>query len=368
MKTLKDTLMQKNALYVHGLGSSKDSSTFKSLKKNFPQYNWTSDTFDLLDVDGTNNKIDNILRSKNIALVVGSSLGAFYTLAIKNSIAKVVINPCMHPSIEIPKLVTDKSVPVEKFKAVEQDTYASIDGEMRRSTFGIFGTQDELFSYKKEFIRLYGRNYVCVSDNHRLKERNLLSTVQYATDKLSEMNKPIMEGIINEHFTNVLVKDEDDKTLLQYKDIVYDMLQKAYAPIGGILGCDNADMLINDSDFWKLFTKNGKVYACAIYTFKRGGRKLMYCGTDGTPEGKKALYRIISDDLRLIDRKAWAEVSDAMEHIYINKHGATPIPAEVAQQLLKDKPFIKIHDDGFHYDRYIGGEVHTKIMVGVSPN
>ena len=118
----------------------------------------------------------------------------------------------------------------------------------------------------------------------------------------------------------------------------------------------------------KLFTKNGKVYACAIYTFKRGGRKLMYCGTDGTPEGKKALYRIISDDLRLIDRKAWAEVSDAMEHIYINKHGATPIPAEVAQQLLKDKPFIKIHDDGFHYDRYIGGEVHTKIMVGVSPN
>ena len=56
-----------------------------------------------------------------------------------------------------------------------------------------------------------------------------------------------------------------------------------------------------------------------------------------------------------------------MEHIYIDKHGAIPIPAEVAQQLLEDKPFIKIHDDGFHYDRYIDGEVHTKIMVGIIP-
>ena len=38
--------------------------------------------------------------------------------------------------------------------------------------------------------------------------------------------------------------------------------------------------------------------------------------------------------------------------------------AEIAQKIMKDKPFVKIHDDGFHYDRIIGGEVHTKIMVG----
>ena len=59
-----------------------------------------------------------------------------------------------------------------------------------------------------------------------------------------------------------------------------------------------------------------------------------------------------------------SEVSDKMEYIYINKKGAVPVPVEVAQKIMKDKPFVKIHDDGFHYDRIIGGEVHTKIMVG----
>ena len=242
-----------------------------------------------------------------------------------------------------------------------------IDGEMRLGTFGIFGTEDELFSYIKEFKSKYGNRFIRISDKHRLNYKNLISTIQFAFDRFKDINKKINESIINEHFTNIVINDEDKTKLDEYKDVVYDILQKAYEPIGGILGCDNVDMLVNDSDFWKLFTRNGKVYACVIYTFKRGGRKLMYCGTDGTPEGKKALYTIIKDDLRLIDRKAWAEVSGAMEHIYIDKHGAIPIPAEVAQQLLEDKPFIKIHDDGFHYDRYIDGEVHTKIMVGIIP-
>ena len=31
---------------------------------------------------------------------------------------------------------------------------------------------------------------------------------------------------------------------------------------------------------------------------------------------------------------------------------------------MKDKQFIKIHDDGYHYDRMIAGEIHTKILVG----
>lgn len=365
MRSLKETLTKKNALYIHGLGSSKNSTTYKHLKKNFPQFNWYTDTFDLLDVNGTIKKINNLLKSRNISTVVGSSLGGFYTLAIKNSVAKIVINPCMHPSVEIPKLVDNQTIDIESYKAVESSTYASIDGEMRFGTFGIFGLDDELFSYLKEFNDLYGARYILVKDKHRLNERNLISTIQYALERFDDINKTIKEGVVNEHFTNIVVKNANRKDLDSYKDEVWDMLQKAYEPIGGILGCDNLDMLIDDSDFWKLFTKNGKLYACAVYTFKRGGRKLMYCGTDGTKEGKAALYRIISDDIRLIDRKAWAEVSDKMEHIYIDKHGATPVPAEVAQKILSDKPFIKIHDDGFHYDRYIGGEVHTKIMVGL---
>lgn len=363
MKSLKDSLLQKNILYIHGLGSDKNSETFKNLKKGFPQFNWITDTFDLLDIDDTIDKIEKILIKYNISIVVASSLGAFYALNIKNSLAKIVINPCMRPSVEIPKLVVNQSVPVEKFKVIENDTYGSIDGEMRIGTFGVFGSNDELFSYKKEFEKLYGHNIVLVAGKHRLNNRTLLSSVQYGFDYFDNLHSILKEGIVNEHFVNILTKEVDKDKLNKYKDEVYNILQKAYAPIGGILGCENIDMLVNDSDFWKIVTKGSKIIAVAIYTFKRGGRKMMYCGTDGTSEGKENLYKLINDDMRLKDRNAWVEVNDKMEYIY-KKQGAIPVPAEVAQKIMKDKPFLKIHDDGFHYDRYIGGEVHTKIMMG----
>lgn len=81
-------------------------------------------------------------------------------------------------------------------------------------------------------------------------------------------------------------------------------------------------------------------------------------------DGKKSLYRICEDDKKFIDRMFWGEVSEAIEHIYVNKIGITKVPAEMAQKLLKDKPFISIDSDGFHYTRKIGNEIVTKIMIG----
>ena len=46
------------------------------------------------------------------------------------------------------------------------------------------------------------------------------------------------------------------------------------------------------------------------------------------------------------------------------KQGAMPIPAYIAELIMKDKKFDKIYDDGFHYTRMIGGHPHTKLMVG----
>ena len=364
MKDLKTILSKKNILYIHGLNSDINSSTYNYLKTGFPEFNWFSSTFDLLDITGTIRKIDRLIAQHNITTVVGSSLGAFYALYIKNSLAKIVINPCMHPSIEIPKLVTDQSVPIDEFKFIEKEIYSSIDPEMRISTFGVFGRDDELFSYIDEFRKKYGKNIFVVRGKHKLDKSTLISSVQTGLEYFNNLNKMLRESVVNEHFVNIVTSNDDDSLLNRYKDQVFDMLTKAYAPIGGILGCDNVDMLVNDSDFWKLFFKGGQLRAVAIYTFKRGGRKMMYCGTDGTSQGKECLMTIIGDDLKLKDRSAWAEVSDKMEHIYINKKGAVPVPVEVAQKIMRDKPFVKIHDDGFHYDRIIGGEVHTKIMVG----
>lgn len=66
------------------------------------------------------------------------------------------------------------------------------------------------------------------------------------------------------------------------------MLQDGYESIGGIAGCDSVDDLVNDSDFWKLNFINGSLKAVCIYTFKRGGRKLMYATAELDPSTGKA--------------------------------------------------------------------------------
>lgn len=43
----QEQLAKPVALYIHGLNSNFNSSTFKALKKNFQQLQWFSSTFDL---------------------------------------------------------------------------------------------------------------------------------------------------------------------------------------------------------------------------------------------------------------------------------------------------------------------------------
>ena len=365
MKNLKTHLisnLSNNILYIHGLGSNGNSNTFNNIKSLFPDLNVYSETFDLMNPSKTMAQIDDCVKRFNISKIIASSFGAFYAMCYKGGVGKILINPCMDPVTEIPKLTSVDDSFLEELKSLTPQI--NPDREDRLSTFAIFGKNDELFSYADLYKKMYGsKNMMRVAGGHRLNERQLGAAIDAGFAYLRHINDYLNESLINEHFVNIFTQSDDLK-LDEYKDEVYNLLQQAYAPIGGLLGIENAQQLIDDTDFWKLCTKNGKVVACATYTYKRGGRKLIAAGTNGTPEGKQWLYKIIQEDVKFKDRKAWAEVSGAMEHIYINKQGAIPIPATIAHEIMKGKPFLKIHDDGYHYDRMIAGEVHTKILVG----
>lgn len=172
-----------------------------------------------------------------------------------------------------------------------------------------------------------------------------------------------LSEILNEHFVNIFTKEDTKDHLKKYGGEVWDILQKSYEKIGGLLGINDLQQLVDDTDFWKLCTKGGKVVACALYSFKRGGRKLICGGTDGTDEGKKWFYKILEDDVKFTNRQAWAEVSDAMEHILIKKLGGIPVPNTVAELIMRGKKFTDLNPDGYHYTREIGGESHEKILV-----
>ena len=167
------------------------------------------------------------------------------------------------------------------------------------------------------------------------------------------------EALVCERFLNAFNKED----MRKYADEVWDILQKAYSYCGGMAGMDSVDQLIDETDMWKIVRKNGKIVAVNTYSNKRSGRKICFGGQDGTEEVKKAFKKILEEDFRLKDRQSWAEVSGAME-VTALKQGAMPIPAYIAELIMKDKTFDSIHEDGFHYTRMIGGEPHTKLMVG----
>lgn len=176
---------------------------------------------------------------------------------------------------------------------------------------------------------------------------------------MKSLTQYLNEALICERFLNAFSKED----MRKYADEVWDILQKAYAYCGGMAGMDSVEQLIDETDMWKMVRKNGKIVAVNTYSNKRSGRKICYGGQDGSEEGKIALKKILEEDFRLKDRQSWAEVSGPME-VTVLKQGAMPIPAYIAELIMKDKTFDNIHKDGFHYTRMIGGEHHTKLMVG----
>ena len=173
---------------------------------------------------------------------------------------------------------------------------------------------------------------------------------------------------LNEHFVTLWNDDMSEKQ--KYLDDVYEMIVTAYRDIGGA-GVDKEDLL-NPHYMWKMVTKNGKVVAVNVYKHggKQGTARKGICGaSNGTVEGKKALYKMWAEDIAQADRNAYIELSGAPEHIQIDKLGATPIPFDIAKLVLEYNGHNDAipSDDGYHYTRDIHGTPKTKVMVGNVP-
>lgn len=171
---------------------------------------------------------------------------------------------------------------------------------------------------------------------------------------------------LNEHYIT-LIADKVEKE--KYLDEVSEIMYTSYSKIGGRPTHDMADYLA-DKYMWKLVRKNNKIVAAAIYKFDGENRKYNLAGTDGSPEGKAALYALLKEDIELLGRGAYGEVSDAIEHIMVNKLGAKRIPNKTAQYILTNKFGKQVTDlnpDGYHYTRMINGKPTEKIMVGNIP-
>ena len=171
-------------------------------------------------------------------------------------------------------------------------------------------------------------------------------------------------------FSDFLVEHVENPSSVEakkkYVDEVWQILQDSYKYCGGIHGSGfkSKQDMIDNIPFWKLQKKGGKIVACVMYKDK-GGRKMVALGSDGSPEGKKAVRQFIFDDIK--HQRAYGEVSDAVQR-FIIKHLTEDeiekyfVPAERVEAILHKpvKPTGK-----FTYTREIGGHEHEKMMYGV---
>lgn len=170
---------------------------------------------------------------------------------------------------------------------------------------------------------------------------------------------------ITEHVLSIGLNDNHDRFREQHRGEFHDLIQKAYKPIGGYAGhksgSESESKAIHDdisSSVIKATKRDGKITAVNLYK-KQHGRKSIASASDGTDQGKKDYLKTKIEDHEM--KRAWGEVSGKVAHIH-SKIGTPDIPSSRAKELLgKD---VKPHADGVHYDRAIGGEVHTKKMVG----
>jgi len=146
----------KNVLYVYGLGSSPDSTTGKLLNELLASYDILvfSIPYDQQNPEKGLSQIEDYIKNNPVDGIIGSSLGAFFTWALDVLIPRVLINPCMYPTVELPKLGISGE-PFTELEAHVVKEYRTWPVNQLEDVICLFDDHDELFSYHKEFKMLY---------------------------------------------------------------------------------------------------------------------------------------------------------------------------------------------------------------------
>lgn len=161
-------------LYIYGYGSNpNDSSTMKEVKKVMDElgYELISIKYSQENPNNGLNTLESFIRDNKIKYVIGHSLGGFITLCIDEDVKKMVINPCLKPQFELPKLGKIDSNTLYEYEYLEGWLKSGDETPWVRHTedvIGLFGEDDELFSYYESFKKIYPRAYYIKSD-HRPK-------------------------------------------------------------------------------------------------------------------------------------------------------------------------------------------------------
>ena len=182
-------MKREKILYIHGLGSDSNSGTGNYIKEFLkddyeviiPSWDLISDPFDTIKA------INKFILENDISLVIASSLGAFFALNQNPEIRRILINPCLEPSVQIPKLIELKESQINSFRLAENNMVESIIPSSNLNIFAGLGDKDELFNYQDLFRERYGNNMIVVEGGHKLPKDSLEEVIKKGFSYLSNI-------------------------------------------------------------------------------------------------------------------------------------------------------------------------------------
>lgn len=166
---------------------------------------------------------------------------------------------------------------------------------------------------------------------------------------------------ITERYNNLFTPEQKQSFAPQ----VWQMLQKAYAPIGGLKGSGlrSEEDMVQNIPMWKVSTRDGQVKVAILYK-DRNGRKLIAMGTDGTPESKTILTNVLRHEFA----RSYAELSGpALRFVSVKLPELVDqyaIPAQKVAEIAALNGKVITPVDQFQYTREINGQPIQKMMIG----
>ena len=160
-------------LYIYGYGSNpNDSFTMKELKPVIDElgYELISIEYDQENPDNGLNELEKYIRDNKIKYIIGHSLGGFIALCINENVKKIVINPCLKPHFELPKIGDISIKTLYDYEYLESWLLLSAKDtpwvSQLEDVMGFFGDHDELIDYYEIFKKQYPLAYR-INSNHR---------------------------------------------------------------------------------------------------------------------------------------------------------------------------------------------------------
>lgn len=165
--------MKKKVLYIHGYNSSSESRTAQVLSAHLGEdFELFHPTFPN-DPDESIPMAQRIIGEERIDMVVTTSLGGFVALNLRG-IPKFVINPSVAPHLTLPNIGFTGDL--SGFERWAKSIWTDIDETEVAHTTGLFGLNDELFSYRDEFAGHYA-NVIETQDSHHVLDETITDII-----------------------------------------------------------------------------------------------------------------------------------------------------------------------------------------------